>query len=321
MRWEKRGRIFSAEGQYPWLAHHASMPIALPVGPDVLRIYFGPRDAEGRSHVAFIDVATADPSRVLHVHDRPALSPGSRGSFDDSGAMPSCIIADSGALLLYYIGWNRGVTTPYRTAIGLAVSHDGGVTFERVFDGPILDRSLHDPFFCTSPFVLREDGRWRMWYASATGWLDVGGKPEASYQVRYAESANGHLWSPSGLTCLPYVFDGETNVRPSVLHENGLYRMWYCVRSNAGYRTDKARSYRMGYAESADGLDWRRLDDLVGIGRSEQGWDSEMIAYPHVFACRGAKYMLYCGNGFGMSGFGYAVLAEDDRSGDADSHA
>ena len=37
------------------------------------------------------------------------------------------------------------------------------------------------------------------------------------------------------------------------------------------------------------------------------GWDSEMVAYPHVFDHDGERWMLYCGNGFGRTGFGLAI--------------
>jgi hypothetical protein len=32
-----------------------------------------------------------------------------------------------------------------------------------------------------------------------------------------------------------------------------------------------------------------------------------------VYRHRGRTYLLYAGNGFGESGFGYAVLVDDDR--------
>jgi hypothetical protein len=90
--------------------------------------------------------------------------------------------------------------------------------------------------------------------------------------------------------------------------------MWYCSRGSIGYRTDRAQSYRLGYAESADGVRWERLDHLAGLDCSDAGWDSVMIAYPFVYEHRGRKYMLYNGNGFGETGIGYAVLEADDRA-------
>jgi hypothetical protein len=80
--------------------------------------------------------------------------------------------------------------------------------------------------------------------------------------------------------------------------------MWYCYAVGHG-------GYRIGYAESDDGINWQRKDDKVGIDVSDEGWDSEMVAYPYVFEHDGEKYMLYNGNGYGETGFGYAVLEED----------
>ena len=79
--------------------------------------------------------------------------------------------------------------------------------------------------------------------------------------------------------------------------------MWYSYRGDA---------YRMGYAESEDGLEWERKDAEAGIDVSEEGWDSEMIEYPCVFEHRGSWYMLYNGNGYGSSGIGLAELETDE---------
>lgn len=313
MRWIKKGLIFRTAGQFPWMVHHACVPVAHKISPEVLRIYFGPRDSNGRTLPAFIEVDADEPSRVLYVHDKPVLELGSLGAFDDSGVMPSCIVEHGGVLFLFYIGWNQGVTVPYRNAIGLAASDDGGVSFRRVFEGPVIDRSQLEPYFTASPFVIFENGLWRAWYASATRFRLIDGSAEPVYQVKYAESDDGRAWRRPNVVCLEYSFDGEANARPSIIVENGVYRMWYCFRGSVGYRTDKAQAYRIGYAESLDGVRWQRMDDRVGIERSDSGWDSVMMAYPFVYEHRGIKHMLYCGNGFGESGFGYAVLSEDDR--------
>ena len=310
MRWIKRGLVFKADGRYPWMQHHACVPVADKIGDDRLRIYFGPRDAQGRTRTTFIEVDAANPARVLYVHDRPVLDLGRLGTFDDSGAMPSSIVDHDGRKYLYYIGWNQSVTVSYRNSVGLAISDDGGRTFERRFEGPVVDRSRHEPFFVASPFVMKDGDVWRLWYASSTGWTVVDGKTEPLYQIKYAESSDGLDWRRDNTTCIDYSFEGEANARPSVIKENGLYRMWYCFRGSVNYRSDKSQSYRLGYAESRDGIRWQRLDEQVGIQRSEDGWDSVMMEYPYVYEHRGTKYMLYNGNGFGESGFGYATLEE-----------
>jgi hypothetical protein len=308
MKWVKKGLIFKAEGQHEWMAHHASVPIAVPVDDRVLRVYFGTRDVNGKSSTAFIEVEADNPRRVLYVHDRPVLSPGTLGAFDDDGAMPSCIVNRGGKKYLFYIGWNRGVTVPYRLSIGLAVSDDGGLTFKRRFEGPILSRDIADPIFVTAPFVLIEEPRWRLWYISCVRWLVVDGRPEPVYYIKRAQSLDGLRWTREEGFCLEPAFEGEAQARPCVLREDGIYRMWYSYRGSVGYRTDRRQSYRLGYAESPDGVTWSRRDEQVGIEPSASGWDSEMMEYPYVFEHKGRKHMLYNGNGFGESGFGYAVL-------------
>lgn len=311
MKWIKKGLIFKADNQYEWMSHHACVPVADKVNDDVLRIYFGPRDSNGKTVTTFIDVEADNPQNVIYVHDRPVLGLGKLGAFDDSGVMPSSIVNHDGKKYLYYIGWNPGVTVSYRNSVGLAVSEDGGLTFERVFEGPVVDRTRFEPYFVASPFVLLDEGLWKLWYASATEWVVVDGRTEPIYQIKYAESKDGREWERPNIVCMPYSFEGEANARPTVLKDNGIFRMWYCYRGSVNYRTDKEQSYRLGYAESQDGIHWQRKDEDVGIERSSEGWDSLMMEYPYVYKHKDRKYMLYNGNGFGETGFGYAVLEED----------
>ena len=95
--------------------------------------------------------------------------------------------------------------------------------------------------------------------------------------------------------------------RPTVI-KDGLndYKMWYSFRAQKEIDT-----YRIGYSESKDGINWIRKDEEAGIDVSNTGWDSEMICYPYVFDHKGRRYMFYNGNHYGKSGFGLAVLEED----------
>lgn len=310
MKWMKKGLIFKPDNNFEWMVHHACVPIADKVNDEVLRIYFGPRDKYNRTVTTFIEVEADDPSNVLYVHDKPVLSLGKLGCFDDSGAMPSCIVNYKNKKYLYYIGWNIGVTVSYRNSIGLAVSDDGGLTFNRAYEGPVVDRTHLEPYFTASPYVIIDNGIWRMWYASCTGWIIHNNRTEPLYQIKYAQSQDGVHWIRENVTCVDYKFDKEANARPCVIKEDGIYKMWYCYRGSFDYRTNKDQSYRIGYAESTDGIKWIRKDEEAGIDRSEDGWDSQMIEYPYVYEHKSKKYMLYNGNGFGKSGFGYAILEE-----------
>ncbi len=310
MLWEKKGLIFAPNRNHDWMVSHAQVPLVDRINDDTLRIYFGTRDEVNRTVTTFVEVKADNPSHVRYVHDQPVLGLGELGCFDDSGAMPSWIIDRGAEKYLYYTGWNTSTTVPYRNSIGLAVSKDNGLTFQRACPGPILDRTQYEPHFCAVPCVLVEDGRCRMWYLSGVRWDVFNDKPEPRYHIKYAESADGINWDRQGVVCIDFKSDAEAGiVRPSVIKEGALYRMWYSYRGLENYRTDKRNSYRIGYAESSDGIAWTRKDEALGLDVSNAGWDSEMVAYPYVYEHDEKKYMIYNGNGFGKSGFGYAVLS------------
>ncbi len=301
MRWIKRGLIFEPRGNLDWAVSHAAVPVADRVGEDIYRIYFSGRDTLNRSQIGFVEIDIKAPQSLRFITDEPALTVWSLGTFDDSGAMSSWIVNHDGKKYLYYIGWNLGVTVPFRNSIGLAISQDGGRTFVKYSKGPILDRETHDPFFVGSSCVLIEDGTWRMWYLSCAGWELEDGRPKHRYHIKYAESGDGIRWKRSGVVCIDFKSRDEYAIsRPCVIKEHDNYKMWYSYRG---------KSYRIGYAESRDGLRWERRDEEVGIDVSESGWDSEMIEYPFVFDHDRERYMLYNGNGYGRTGIGLAVLA------------
>ena len=308
MRWIKTGLVFTPDAGRDWMRSHAQVPLADRVGDDVLRVYFGTRDAENRTVTAYVEVAADDPRRVLRVCDEPALGLGRLGCFDDRGALPSWVVNRDGEKLLYYVGWNVGGTVPFRNSIGLAASRDGGRTFARRYDGPVVERIHTEPHFCATSCVLVEGALWRMWYLSCTGWEIVGGQPEPRYHIKYAESADGVVWERRGVVAVELKSAEEGGLaRPCVVKTGGLYRMWYSYRGLRDYRTDRAQSYRIGYAESADGISWTRMDEEAGIDVADAGWDSEMVTYAFVYEHGGRLHMLYNGNGFGATGFGHAV--------------
>jgi predicted GH43/DUF377 family glycosyl hydrolase len=307
IRWDKRGRIFVPDGSMPWMKTHAAVPVADRIEDDALRILFAGRDEANRSRIGWIDVDSLDPGTILGVSDEPLLELGERGTFDDSGVMPSCVVSCGSLRYLYYIGWNTRVAVPYHVSIGLAISRDGGRTFRRYSAGPLLDRDKDDPFFVSNPCVLREGDLWRMWYISCTGWDEANGHPEPMYYVKYAESDDGLSWRRAEVVCIDYDAFTRAIGRPWVVDFGDRYGMWFSYRGLRDYRTDPVASYRVGYAESPDGLAWERRPDAAGLERSESGWDSVMVAYTNVVHMAGRLLCFYNGNGFGRSGFGYAI--------------
>ena len=229
----------------------------------------------------------------------PVLSPGPLGAFDDAGVTTSCVVAHGGRLFLYYTGWALGVSVPFYLHAGLAVSDDDGRSFSRASAAPLLDRIDVDPYLTASPWVLVDEGRWRMWYVSGTGWETSATGPQHRYHLKYAESSDGRTWVRHGHVCLDYASRAEYAFgRPCVVRDGDRYRMWFSVRGER---------YLMGYAESPDGLTWTRDDTACALAPSAEGWDAEMIAYPVVAGPPGRRVLLYNGNGFGRTGIGLAT--------------
>ena len=300
--WTKLGRVCAGQGHVTWASTHAAAPVVEPMSGSRVRVYFSARDSAGRSHIGAGELDLDRPSDGIRQGPAALLSPGSPGAFDESGVTTSCIVAREKKRFLYYTGWTRGVTVPFYLFAGLAVSEDEGASFVRVSRAPILERSNVDPFLTASPWVLVENGRWRMWYVSCVGWESSAAGPRHRYHVRYAESQDGIDWVRRGRVCLDFGSPEEYAFgRPCVLKDaDGVYRMWYSVRG---------AHYRIGVAESDDGLTWIRRDHDAGIDVSASGWDSEMIEYPMVFDRAGRRFMLYNGNGYARTGMGLAVLA------------
>ena len=154
------------------------------------------------------------------------LDLGSLGTFDDRGVTMSAIVSSGGRQYLCYTGWMLGVTVPFYLAAGLAISDDGGATFRRLSQAPLLERNDVDPFLTASPFVMIDNGIWRMWCVSGSSWAIVNGTPRHSYHIKYAESKDGIRWSRSGLVCLDYASDEECAfARPYVRYDARRYRM------------------------------------------------------------------------------------------------
>lgn len=309
--WNKKGLICCPSGSLSWALTHAQMPTAYLNDDGDIAVLFSTRDSKNRSRISTIVVSADDPSKVIVDPRSITLDLGEMGSFDDSGVMPSSLVKIGSKYYLYFIGWNERKTIPYHNSIGLAVSDDG-VIFKRLFNGPIMERTHMEPFFCSAPCVIYESGCWKMWYLACTAWVSIQGKMEPRYHIKYAESEDGIVWCRDGRIAIDYKDSSEGGiVRASVLKRgNQSYQMWYSYRNISDYRTNSMCSYRIGYAESLNGLDWNRADDRAGITVSSSGWDSFMIAYPDVIKCQGKTYMFYNGNGFGSTGFGYAVLDE-----------
>jgi hypothetical protein len=295
--WRKKGLLISPQKSLWWMQTHAMIPTVDHLGGDFYRVYFSGRDSENRSQIGFAVVRVCEEHLAVQEFCRePVLTNGELGCFDDNGVTPSCVVTVGEKKYFYYIGWNKGATVRMHLFGGLALSDDGGRTFYRYSQAPIIERCRVNPLLNTAPFVLKEGDLWRMYYVSGVQWIN---KDLPRYNIQYAESEDGLNWVREGHVCINFSTPSENALaRPCVLKESNVYKMWFA---------HKGEAYRLGYAESTDGKHWERRDEHSGLSVSYNDFDSEMVEYACVFEHAGRKYMLYNGNNYGSDGIGWAV--------------
>lgn len=315
-KWKKLGRVFdptSVTDRY-FLKEFAQAPAVLKFD-DFVRVYFScrpPADAQGQyvSYSAYLDLDRKNLFNVLRISEHPILPLGDLGTFDEFGVYPVSVIQHAGETRAYYAGWTRCESVPFNVAIGVALSQDEGKTFSRIGHGPILSYSPDEPFVLSGPKIRRFNDQWYLFYIAGKKWIMDNGRPEPVYRIRMATSDDGYRWKKAERDLIETRVEAdEAQASPDVFYRDGLYHMFFCYRYSTGYRS-REKGYRIGYASSPDLLNWTRDDSKAGITVSDEGWDDEMVSYPHVFELDGQTYMLYLGNSVGRFGFGLAQLMQ-----------
>ncbi len=313
-KWQKQGRVFNPVEikDRSWLNEFAQAPSVL-IFDEFIRVYFScrpPADEKGQyvSYSAFVDLNRKNLFEIIRVSKTPILKLGELGTFDEFGTYPVSVIKHENEIRAYYGGWTRCESVPFNVAIGLGISKNNGETFEKPGNGPLLSYSLDEPFILSGPKIRKFNNNWYLFYIAGKKWILDNGKPEPVYTIRMATSADGINWIKNNADLIETkVEENEAQASPDVFFYQGKYHMFFCYRYSADYR-NKNKGYRIGYASSDDLFHWTRDDSKAGIEISEEGWDSEMISYPHIFELDGAMYMFYLGNQVGRFGFGLAKL-------------
>lgn len=303
--WEKKGLIYAPKKGtlHPKLLSHAANPLPIYLHGNVYRIFFSGRDKFNRSSVGAVDIDIVL-CKIVEEHYLPFFEHGQAGSFFADGiSIGNCYSINNDCYMLF-MGWQNSESGHWRGDIGrLIVTPE--LTLELDSHLPFLGSNQVDPISLSYPWVLpRSLGGFDMWYGSTRTW--DAGNGEMLHIIQHASSDDGHCWNRSGLS-LPYEIGcAQAFSRPTVIkNPDGGFEMWF------SYRGDSRKKYLIGYATSNNGLDWTLKLDEAGITVSAYGWDSEMIEYPFVFNHGSCRYMLYNGNGYGITGFGLAVFRED----------
>lgn len=251
--------------------------------------------------IGFAEASVNDPLTWKENRASPVLKPLKNWEGNTTN-QPRVVKVTDDHWRMYYTGWgykhpNGG--SPW--AFNLAESFDGGVTWKRHGEGPLLERGDADSpdggGVCV-PEVRRIGEKWMMWYTAmkvATG---------QNIHLCLATSEDGVHWTKSPGN--PVLTDDFTqgpkrNVisRCFVRYAEGVYQMWY---------SHAKPNYRIKYAESLNGITWERspIEPVLNVG-PQGSWDSQMVEYPEVDVVDGRWRLWFCGNGFGSVGYAEGV--------------
>ncbi|WP_282153575.1 hypothetical protein [Ruegeria atlantica] len=300
MKWKKLGHVFGPDGAFAWSRHSALQPTPY-VMNDRIRVFCGFRDDDGQSRVGFVDVSLDDPCVVLRVSEKPVIDLGEIGHFDQNGVVPCAILQAEQGIFLYYAGYQRGQDVRFTVFGGLAISTNGGETFERYSTEPVFGATKDEPLFRVIHSILRENSTFRAWYGGGNVFTQGKKKTLPVYNIRYLESESAITFPSRGSVAVENS-PGEHRVgRPYVIRRGKEYIMFF------GKGTEEV-PYKLTYATSKDGIEWERHGSISGLELSKKGWDSQMMAYPAIVEVQSGTYMFYNGNDYGREGFGCAKL-------------
>ncbi len=195
----------------------------------------------------------------------PIFAVGSSGAWDDYQVTTGTVLIAGTTFHLWYSGSHDGFTSE----IGHATSSDG-INWTRDPQNPIVKRggvgtwNERASFF---PIVLRDGGRYLMWFAG----YDMSSTPGT---IGYAESVDSSVWTFPAAN--PVIRRDQTwefvSMIPGPVVQNASgYRMWYSA-------TSTGQAWSAGLAMSTDGINWTKYAGNPVIAPGLSGaWDDYRI--------------------------------------------
>jgi len=130
-----------------------------------------------------------------------------------------------------------------------------------------------------------------MYYVSGIEWVS---SDSPRYNIKIAFSSDGYSWERTGRVVLDFQTKLETALaRPYVIFQQGIWKMWV---------TRRIGEYAIAYAESLDGLHWKRLDSEFGLQPNGSVEEKIMTEYPAIVTHKNNLFMFYNGDNYGKNG-------------------
>lgn len=300
MNWGEKSLLLTKKEFPIWGKESAMLPTPIQLSEDLIRVYTTFCDEKNVGRIGYFDINPDDPLSVINISTEPVLNIGEAGSFDDNGVAACSVVKVGQLLYMYYAGFEICKNIRYRILTGLAISSDGGNTFIRHSQTPILERSDDELYFRCGPFVKHINNKFHMWYVGGSSWATHNNQTLPVYDLRYIESDDGLQWPSKGRVVMHITDKDEHGFgRPYIVSETDLtaqYQLHYSIRKISH------GAYRLGFATSADGLNWDRKDDELNLDVSTEGFDSKAIMFAAPLKLNNKQWLLYNGNGFGKDG-------------------
>jgi len=171
----------------------------------------------------------------------PPIFAGVTGKWDERVTDRGLSIVKVGSI--YHL-WYAASNSDVNWRIGYATSPDG-INWTRYSDTPVISKT--EPSWeydnMMYPFVLYEDGKFKMWYGTGTG--------DSCTRYAYAESTNGYEWTKPAdknpvydASGIEGAFDKFNVAGLSLVREGDTYKIWYSgydgVHWSIGYATSPA---------------------------------------------------------------------------------
>lgn len=204
-----------------------------------------------------------------------------------------------------------------RSRIGVARLDPAGATILEVGDNPVFDlgvRGAFDENGVSYPWIVERENDRLMYYV---GWMPTVLTPFQNH-LGLAIQEDGKPWRRySRAPILERTDEDFLSIgSAAVIRDGDRWRMYYtCFRTWAAADTDPKHVYVIKYAESGDGLHWRRPShvcvDVASEGEYSIGRPSVLVAdglYHMWYSFRGGAYRI----GYAWSEDGVTWTRRDD---------
>lgn len=159
-------------------------------------------------------------------------------------------------------------------------SQDGGhwtnkqtiIALDSESEGTIINRAT----------VLKKDSLYYIYYSTQKDGKSYINVATGSDGVHFEKYKNNPIISPEE------VFEGESTMNADVIHDKGIFRMWYATGETYEPNT-------ISYAESKDGFVWKKQHTPIKQKNPDIFYASDRVGGPEILKLDGKYYLFYIG--------------------------